>query len=216
MTTAFSYNAEQAAAADAGGGNGLSTSVVTRGWVRKARWKMSTSSQAEMLELTFETEQGQTVNYLNLVYKDKNGAPLEFGEQRIHALMGCTGVQSLSRQQAGSESLAPELKDKPVALALERRNTIKGDGSETWGHDIKAIMSAKSWLTINEHQNGKQAESKAYWESEFAKMPQGKPAKQPNNGGGQYGVYAAQSYNQAPHGKWQPPADDPLDSEIPF
>lgn len=208
MTTAFSYNAEQAAAADSGGGNGLSTSAVVRGWVRKARWNLSGSSQAEMLELTFETEQGQTVNYLNLVFKDKGGNPLEFGEQRIQALMGCTGVQSISRQQVGNETLAPELKDKPVALALERRNTIKSDGSETWGHDIKAIMSAKSWITIGEHQAGKQAETKAYWESEFAKMPQGKPAK-PMAGaapaGGQH------DYSNS----YMPPEEDDSDS-IPF
>lgn len=214
---AFTYNADQAAQADAGGG-GLTTSVIARGWIRKALWKMANHTNARALELTFETEHGATANFLSIWYENRNGEKVEFGVNRIQSLMGCTGVQQLSQVPQGNELTCPELKDKPVALALEKINYHNQHGEAKYKHDIKAVMSAKSWKTIAEHQAGKEAESAAYWAKQFEANPDGRWEKPRNGGGGQQtqaqqgnNLYGGQATNDAPG-----QAGGDFDDEIPF
>lgn len=203
----FTYNAEQAAQADSGGGHFVE-SAVARGHIRQAIWGKATNSAAEFMELTFETEAGQMVNYLTIYHKKKTGDPNDFGVQRIQSIMGCAGVQQLSTQQAQDGTLVcPELKDKPVALALERENYRNASGQDKFKFDIKAVMSAKSWITMAEHQANKGPESKAYWESHFAENPNGNalPPLQ--------GVPVHHGYSPVEHE--QPPASA-YDEDFPF
>ncbi|WP_442486759.1 hypothetical protein [Halomonas litopenaei] len=219
MTTAFTYNEDQAAAADGGGSDYLLESCVVRGTITAARWTMANNSRSEFLQFDFETENGKKANYINLIFRDRNGQPLQFGEERIHALMGCTGVQSLTRVQNGQEVTCPELAGRKVALALEIRYFAKsGSDKPGFGFDVKAIMSAKSGITIGEHKAGKGPESKEYWSAQFAANPHGNKAEVESKsaqGGGQYGGYAADPYQGAGH---LPPANDgdSFDDEIPF
>ncbi|TFH85228.1 hypothetical protein EQG41_18105 [Billgrantia azerbaijanica] len=214
MTTAFTYNEEQAAAADGGSSEYLLESAVVRGTITAARWTLAQNSAAEFLQIDFETERGQKANYINFIFKDKEGKPLQFGEERIQALMGCTGVQSLSRVQKGQEVTCPELVGRKVALALEVRYFAKANSDKPgFGFDVKAIMSAKSGITIGEHREGKGPESKEYWAGQFAANPHGNKAaieaKMSGNGG------APTSGQHDYSNSYVPPADD-MDDEIPF
>lgn len=177
MTQVFSYNEEQAAAADSGGGEYILESCVTRGFIEQAKWTEAQTG-AKALELSFESEKGQKANYLALYYQKKDGSQNEVGHQQIQSLMGVTGAQSLSQAPGKDGMIAPELTRKPVQVALERENYIKNNGDEGFRFQIKCFMSAKSGLTIAEHKTGKQAESAGYWAQRFAQNPQGKPAKQ--------------------------------------
>ncbi|MDX1466100.1 MAG: hypothetical protein R3215_10410 [Halomonas sp.] len=217
MTTAFTYNEDQAAAADGGGSEYLLESAVVRGTITAARWTLAPNSQAEFLQIDFETEKGQKANYINFIFKDKEGKPLQFGEERIQALMGCTGAQSLSRVQKGQEVTCPELVGRKVALALEVRYFPKTNSDRPgFGFDVKAIMSAHSGITIGEHRDGKGPESKEYWVGQFTTNRHGNYAEviakmnggqAPQSGGG----------SQPPAGQMPPPNQgDDFDDEIPF
>jgi hypothetical protein len=206
MTTAFTYNEEQAVAADSGGGEYILESCVARGFIEQAKW-VEAQSGAKGLELTFESEKGQKANYLTLYYQKKDGTENEIGHQQIQSLMGVTGAQSLSQAPGKDGMIAPELTRKPVQIALERENYIKNNGDEGFRFQIKCFMSAKSGLTIAEHKAGKPAESAAYWSQRFAENPKGKAPKQQNGG-----------YANGPNdysNSYVPPAEDPSD-EIPF
>lgn len=217
MTTAFTYNEDQAAAADGGSSEYLLESAVVRGTITAARWTLAQNSQAEFLQFDFETEHGKKANYINLIFKDKEGKPLQFGEERIQALMGCTGAQSLSRVQKGQEVTCPELAGRKVALALEVRYFPKPNADKPgFGFDVKAIMSAKSGITIGEHRAGKGPESKEYWAGQFATNPHGNlAAVQAKMNGGQAPQHG--SGHQSPAAQMPPPqAPDDFDDEIPF
>lgn len=198
----FTYNQEQAVAADSGGAH-FTESAVARGHIRKALWKNAQNSKAELIELTFETESGQSVNYLTIYHKKKDGSPNDFGIQRIQSIMGCTGVRELSTHQEPDGALTcPELKDKQVAFALERENYRNANGEDKFKFDIKAVMSARTWITMAEHQGNKGADTKAYWEKRFAENPNGNalpPLTQANYGGGQpqggYGTPPVDAYD---------------------
>lgn len=217
MTQVFSYNEEQAAAADSGGGEYILESCVTRGFIEQAKWTEAQTG-AKALELSFESEKGQKANYLALYYQKKDGSQNEVGHQQIQSLMGVTGVQSLSQAQGKDGLIAPELTRKPVQVALERENYVKQNGDEGFRFQIKCFMSAKSGLTIAEHKAGKQAESAGYWAQRFAQNPQGKPAKQQSagqQGAAMYGGQPApQDYGAYPEAQPGGMMDD--DSEIPF
>ncbi|RUR38505.1 hypothetical protein [Vreelandella populi] len=205
MSAVFQYNEEKAIAADAGGGDYITESCVVRGFIEQAKW-VEASSGAKGLELTFESEHGKKANYLTLYYQKKDGSINEVGDQQIQSLMGCTGAQSLSMTNNGSAMIAPELTRKPVQLALERENYVKGNGQNGFRFQIKCIMSAKSGLTIAEYKAGKQAESAGYWAQRFAQNPQGEPPKQ----------QATQASGQHDYSNsYVPPADD-MDDTIPF
>lgn len=206
MSAIFNYNAEQAAAADSGGGDYITESCVVRGFIEQAKW-VEAQTGAKGIELTFESETGQKANYLTLYHQKRDGSQNEVGHQQIQSMMGVTGAQSLSQQPGKDGLIAPELTRKPVRLALERENYIKNNGDEGFRFQIKCFMSAKSGLTIAEYQAGKQAESAEYWASRFAENPKGKPAKQQQPAP----QYQAPPMQSAPAGQ-----SDDFDDSIPF
>ncbi|RKQ97108.1 hypothetical protein C7446_2527 [Kushneria sinocarnis] len=207
MTQVFSYDENQAAAADAGGGEYITESCVVRGFVEQAKWTEANSG-AKGLELSFESEHGQKANYLTIYYQKKDGSKNEVGVNQIQSLMGVTGVQSLSQQGGQNGMIAPELTRKPVQIALERENYTKSNGGEGFRFQIKCFMSARSGKTIAEHLEGKSADSAAYWEQRFAENPGGKQAKQQQS----------QPYNSANEyaNSNIPPSSNDFDDEIPF
>lgn len=214
MTQVFSYNEEQAVAADSGGGEYITKSCVTRGFIEQAKW-VEAQSGARGLEITFESEEGQKANYLTLYYQKRDGTANEIGQQQIQSMMGCTGVKELSQAPGKDGMIAPELTRKPIQIALERENYIKNNGDEGFRFQIKCFMSARSGLTIAEHKAGRQAESAGYWAKRFAENPDGKPAKQQSpgqQGAAMYGGHPAPQNYGAPAGGF----DDDMDQTIPF
>jgi len=173
----FQYDESAAVAADSGG-KYLTESAVVRCRIESAKWIHSQSSNAEALELNVTTEGGQQVNFLTLWHKKADGSNNDIGRNQINALMGVTGVRSLSQALRGNDRICPELQGKPVMLALERENYTKGDGSEGFKFQIKAFMSPQSGKTVAEHVNGDPAKSIEYWRDRFAKYPNGSQSQQ--------------------------------------
>jgi hypothetical protein len=212
MSAVFQYNEEQAAAADAGGGDYITESCVARGFIDQAKW-VEANTGAKGLELTFESEKGQRANYLTLYYQKNDGSQNEVGHQQIQSMMGVTGAQTLSQQQGKDGLIAPELTRKPVQIALERENYIKNNGDEGFRFQIKCFMSPKSGLTIAEHKAGKQAESAGYWTERLAKNPKGAPPKQQAQSTQSYGGDPRQNGDSFSYGA---PGNDDMDDAIPF
>lgn len=204
MNQMFTYNQEQAVAGSAGGGGEyLTESAVVKCRIDSAKWTTgSNGSQSGFLELDVTTESGQKANYLRICHAKRDGTPNEFGQGQIQSLMGVTGVKGLTSKQHGSDMACPELIGKPVSLALERENYIKGDGKPGFKFEIKAIMSSLSGKTVAEHVGNQQPETAGYWAERFKANPQGNAPKQ------------TQQAAPAQAGYSQPPAD--FDDDIPF
>lgn len=186
----FTYNQDAAVAASSAG-KYITESCVARGFITAAKWTTGQNSSAEFLELTFESDQGQTANYLSICYRKKDGTPSEIGVGQIQNLMGVTGVRSLSRQQVGNDTIAPELTRKALQIALERENGFKLDGSPKFNLAFRGAFSANSGKTVAEHVNNEPAKSIDYWRSRLAENPHGKPAAAPQQ-------HAASNQQHAP------------------
>lgn len=182
----YQYNHETAMSADQGGSY-ITESCVVRGLITYAKWTKSgdPSSQSESLEIGIESEDGKKANYISICWRKRDGSMNEYGDKQIHSLMGCTGLQGLNQHPVGTEVICPDLKDKQIAVALERVNYLKGDGSEGYKLEPKAFMRADSWQTVKEFATQNMADTCEYWKKTFAAMPDGKPAQPQNSAGNQ-------------------------------
>jgi len=194
MSSVLQFNQQQAIAGSAGSGDYITESTVVSGRLVEAKW-IASPSGAKSIEFSFESDSGKKANYLSIFYGKKNGSANDIGIEQLQAMMGVLGVQNLSDQGG----YCPEVKGKPIMLALERENYTKQSGAkageEGFRFNIKAFMSAKSRQTYAEHVAGKDPETAIYWSERFASEPMGKKqqtqAAQPNQQaqtaqGGQY------------------------------
>lgn len=210
MTSVLQFNQQQAISGSSGGGDYVTESCVLAGCVTEGKW-VNQPSGAGMLELSFESSAGKKANYLSICHRKKDGAANDMGIEQLQAMMGVMGIQNLSDQGG----YCPEVKDKPVMLAMERRNYIKQSGPKAGEHgyklEIKAFMSAKSRQTYAEHSEGKQPESCDYWTARFAQNPGGSAPEQQS---AQKQQYAHDPRPQQQSGGQDDYSD--FDSEIPF
>lgn len=172
MSAVFQYDQQAAIDASSAGGEYLTESSVERGFITQAKWVRAGTGTLG-LELSFESEKGQKVNFLTMYYQKHDGSRIDVGHGQINSIMGVTGTQQLSQVQQGQDTVAPELKGRPIALALERHNYTKGNGDPGFKFVIKCIMSANSWLTVAENASGSGPQSKDYWAGRFAENPRG-------------------------------------------
>jgi hypothetical protein len=197
---AFTYNPE-IAAQSGGTGQYITESCVARGFIESAKFVRG-SKGAEGVEYTFESEGGQKANFLTVHYKNNDGSNNEIGTALIHAIMGCSGVKGMT---FGKDGDIPELKRRPIMLALERENYYNSKDEEKFKFNIRCAMSARSGLTISEHANSKPADSMKYWQDRFAANQNGAPAKK-----------AAQKKASTGGNQAQAPAGNDLNDDIPW
>ncbi|OBX03699.1 hypothetical protein QV06_09655, partial [Gallibacterium genomosp. 3] len=96
--------------------------------------------------------------YLSIYYQGKDGQPLQGGHNMIQAIMGCTGVQALSKQLIAGKYIAPELTNKYIGLMLQKVLRLKQDGSDTYNFQILCPFIIKTRKTLSEHIENKPAE----------------------------------------------------------
>lgn len=200
----FTYDEKQAL--QGGMGAFVENTGAYKGKIIFAEW-ISTSAGAEALKLTFETDQGERADYLNIYYQGKDGLPIDFGVKMIQAVMGVTGVRKLSRLASDSALICPELNSKPIGLFLQKVLYTKQDGSDGYRFQIIVPFSPKSEKTLAEFKNGEDAKRIVHLsqtmrdKDEREKPKRGRPPKKEN---------AVTTVQQ----------DDPLsafhDDEIPF
>ncbi len=155
MQTLFTYNQEQASTVGAGQwvtkSGGYDVKVV-RAVVTKSEKQ---DSQAQFLEMDFETREGQKCNYVKICFIKGDGSRLDFGDNLIQAVMGCARIQHLTVDQQGN---CTELLQKSFKAILQRTDYTNGGGDDKYKFEIKlpALMTGQ---TIQEQINNKPAQA---------------------------------------------------------
>lgn len=153
----FTYNHDAALTAGQGGFiNENGAYVIT---IAEAALTTSNSG-AKAIEFSGESDDGRKVQYLSVYVTKKDGTDNTFGINMIHAIMGCAGVKQLTNQmKAAGQFVAPEFAGKKVGLVLQKVLKSKGDGSDTYGLDIRLPFIAQTHQTLLEKAEGKNAEA---------------------------------------------------------
>lgn len=173
------------------------------GKITTAKWTQSQGG-AKALELSFEDENGAKADYLSIYYTNKQGEPLNYGQNMIQAIMGCTGVKQLTQSAYNGNPIAPELTDKRIGLMLQKVLRLKQDGSETHSFQILCPFSANSRKTLAEHAENKPAERIDWLVANTKDKDERAKSNNQQNG------YAAQQQYYAstqPQGQWDGYAD---------
>lgn len=151
----FTYNEELAV--KAGQSSYINETGAYVGKITLAKW-ITTQAGAKALEIAFEDINGLKSDYLTVYYQAKNGDAIASGHNMIHAILGCTGVKSLTESIQGENVIAPELTGKRIGLMLQKVLRLKQDGSETHSFQILCPFSPNSRKTLSEHRDNKPAE----------------------------------------------------------
>lgn len=152
----FQFNPEKAL--QAGASSYIQTSGAYKGKITKAKWVSAKFSNAQSLELSFESEEGQIANFINIWYKKADGTESPYGEAHIHALMGLLKLQNLSQAPKGEETVCPELQGKPIGLILQKVLSTKDNGEDTYKFDLVLFFGANSGKTYQEAVNQEPAQ----------------------------------------------------------
>ena len=215
MQPLFTYNQEQAATVGAGQyvtkSGGFDIKVV-----RAVTTKSQTQgSQAQFLEMDFETREGQKCNYVSICFIKGDGTQLEFGNKLIQAIMGCAGVQHLTVDQQGN---CTELLQKSFKAILQRVDFTKNNGQDGYKFELKlpALMTGQ---TIQEQLANKPAKAFAGYADSVEDKDErtAKPSQAPTQ---QAAPQMAPAYQQTPlpqgyNGEQAPTGADDF-SDIPF
>jgi hypothetical protein len=148
MSIIFQY--DQNAALAAGESGYIAQSGAYVGRLTAAKWTHARNSQAQALELSFESSDGQKANYISIYHTKADGSPNTYGIAHINALMGLLGLQQLTSVPQDDGSICPELANKPVGLILQKVLTTKQDGSDSYKFDLVLAYSAKTGKTLKE------------------------------------------------------------------
>lgn len=203
----FTYNQEQAKTVGAGEwitkSGGYDLSVV------RAQFTASQTqgSQAKFLEMDVVSREGQKCNYISVCYVKGDGAPLQFGEALIQAIMGCAKIGAMTMDQNGN---CPELIGKNFKAVLQRTDFTKNNGEDGYKFDLKlpAMMNGQ---TIKESISGEAP--KAF--NSYAESVSDKDERKQNTQ-----IHSAQQQNGTPepkgYGGSQQVAGNDFDDDIPF
>lgn len=158
--SARSYNLNPEQARQANTNNRITETGRYVGRFTKAE-SVTSKQGTEGIEFSFESNEGQTVDYLTLWTINKDGKEI-FGLKMVNAIMTCLRVKTMSEQQAmiekfenGSKqkvsaTVFPELMNKPIGVLLQREEYEKKDGSVGSKMNIYACFDAASNKTAAE------------------------------------------------------------------
>jgi hypothetical protein len=156
----FTY--DQQSGESAGAAAYISETGKYTGKLLQAEYVISSNKGTKGIEFSFEAANGEKGNYLTAWYEKSDGSQIKMGIDMINAIMGCTKTQSLSMVsvagQNGAINVAPELKDKPLGLVLQKTLKTKQDGTDTYSFDIRIPFIAQTGKTLKEQMSGKDAQ----------------------------------------------------------
>jgi hypothetical protein len=161
----FTYNQEQAS--QIGAGQYVTKSGGYDFKIVRAQFVVSQSNRSEALELDLETREGLKCNYISINHIKGDGNPNEYGGKLIQAIMGCTGVNSLTSANQGN---CPELFNKALKGVVQRVDYTKQSGvnagQDGYKFDFKLPANLQTGKTVKESVSGSEASSfKQYAES---------------------------------------------------
>lgn len=204
----FTYNEESAISSCHGGYiNETGAYVIT---ITEAKLTRSDGG-AEFIEFSGESDDGKKVNYLNICYKKNDGTINTFGNNMIHAIMGCCGIRQSSVVYQGSNAFSPEFKNKKVGLVLQKILKTKKAGEDTYSLDIKMPFYPNTWQTILEKVENKEAVAVKKYLSTLKDKDE---RKQVNSNNNQPPFWGEQRRQQHQNQNNTPQSD--FDDDIPF
>lgn len=105
--------------------------------------------QSAGLEFTLSTDSGEA-RYLSVWYQKADGSVNQYGYALIQSMMGLCKLNTLSQQQKGEYSIAPEFTGKQIGLLLQKILTSKMDGSDSYKFEIKLAFLPQTRQTLKE------------------------------------------------------------------
>ncbi|MFQ1048017.1 hypothetical protein [Avibacterium paragallinarum] len=155
----FTYNQEQAV--KAGNAQYINETGAYLCKILSAEYVQSQKGTLS-LEFSVETQDGLKGNYISVYYQDKDGQPLQGGQNMIQAIMGCANVQQLTQRFDGNKAIAPELAGKYIGLFLQKVFRLKQDGTETYSFNIVCPFFVNDRKTLSERIENRPAERIQY------------------------------------------------------
>lgn len=126
--------------------------------ISKAYFKQSQTGNL-YLEINGETQEGETLNFLNIYYKKANGELIHFNHNHIQSILGLLDIEELTK---GQYNEALQLRGQEIGVFLQK-NHFKGDDNiERSSLNLVLAYDSHSLQTYKERTEGKKAEM-IYW-----------------------------------------------------
>lgn len=133
--------------------------------------------QSAGLEFTLSTDQGEA-RYLSVWYQKADGSVNQYGYALIQSMMGLCKLNTLSQQQKGEYSIAPEFTGKQIGLLLQKILTSKMDGSDSYKFEIKLAFLPQTKQTLKEAIGREPAVLVDQWEASLTVKDERKKGQQ--------------------------------------
>lgn len=123
--------------------------------------EIKSTKGTEGIEFCFESNQGQSADFLTLWTINKDGVEI-YGMKMVNAIMACMRIRSIKPTQGTVEkfqnkvktkmaaTIYPDLMNKPIGLLLQREEYEKDDKSVGSKFNIFACFDATSEMTASE------------------------------------------------------------------
>lgn len=162
MTNQFAVPFDQNAALKAGGSDFLQEGGAYTVSITSAKY-VTAKTGSQGMEFEIKTESGQSAKFITIYFKKADGTIINGGYSTLCGIMFFLGLQGLSMQNAGADSIAPELTNAKTGLFLQKVLYTKNDGGEGYKFDIRAPYKFDTLHTVREAQENKQATAVQNW-----------------------------------------------------
>lgn len=160
-TRTYALNADHAKQGDSNSGRITETGQYVGKFTRAEA--VTSKKGTEGVEFAFESDDGQSADYLTLWTYNTDGKEL-FGLKFLNAIMTCMKVKAMTPKKATVEkwdasvsqrvpvetTVFPELMDKPIGLLLQREQYLKNDGGIGEKMGIVGMFEAATLFTASE------------------------------------------------------------------
>lgn len=160
-TRTYALNADHAKQGDSNGGRITETGQYIGKFTRAEA--VTSKKGTEGVEFSFESDDGQSADYLTLWTYNTDGKEL-FGLKFLNAIMTCMKVKAMTPKKATVEkwdasvsqrapveaTVFPELMDKPIGLLLQREQYLKNDGGIGEKMGIAGMFESTTLFTASE------------------------------------------------------------------
>ena len=163
MQPVLTYN--QDLAAKAGGGDYVNQGGAYVVKITEAKFITSKNTKSSGVEFSVVTKDGLKANYLTVYYakapaaQGQAGEPISGGLSCLNAIMGIIGAKQMTAVQRGADWFCSEFENAEVGLFLQKKLTSKGDGSDSYGFEIKVPFCPKTRRTMREIIESKQPQT---------------------------------------------------------
>ena len=172
----FQYDQEAALAS--GASNYITEGGAYAGTIVEAKYVFGKApKQSAGLEFTLSTDQGEA-RYLSVWYQKADGSVNQYGYALIQSMMGLCKLNTLSQQQKGEYSIAPEFTGKQIGLLLQKILTSKMDGSDSYKFEIKLAFLPQTKQTLKEAIGREPAVLVDQWEASLTDKDERKKGQQ--------------------------------------